>query len=90
MTSKLSALAVVAVAAIFSIPSASNAAARQHRGAPYSETGYTNPDGCLGGDCTGRNPDRGVRPSDLGGPDFQLQGRFYRRHNSHKARTASK
>jgi hypothetical protein len=37
------------------------------------------------------NPDETTRPSDLGGADRQLQGRFYRstHHKSHKAKKAT-
>jgi hypothetical protein len=40
---------------------------------------------------TQANPDETTRPSDLGGSDRQLQGRFYSRHHKHhhKAKVAS-
>jgi hypothetical protein len=38
---------------------------------------------------TQANPDTTTRPSDLGGSDRQLQGRFYK-HKSHKAKSDSK
>jgi hypothetical protein len=62
MTSKINVLAAVALAAIVSVPSASYAASKKHRGAAATETGYTNPSGCLGGSCTSENPDRVRQP----------------------------
>jgi hypothetical protein len=62
MTSKINVLATIALAAIVSVPSASYAASKKHRGAASTETGYTNPSGCLGGSCTSENPDRVRQP----------------------------
>ena len=40
---------------------------------------------------TQANPDETIRPSDLGGSDRQLQGRFYKSsHKSHKKADTSK
>jgi hypothetical protein len=39
---------------------------------------------------TQANPDETTRPSDLGGSDRQLQGRFYKSHKSHKKADSSK
>jgi hypothetical protein len=60
MTSKLS-LGAIATAAILVVPPASYAASK-HRGAPTGEIGYSNPGSCLGGACTGENPDRVRQP----------------------------
>jgi hypothetical protein len=62
MTSKISVVAAIALAAIVAIPAASDAASQKHRGAPSNETGLTNPGTCLGGGCTSENPDRVVQP----------------------------
>ena len=62
MTSKISVLAAIALAAIVSVPSASYAASKKHRGTASTETGYANPSTCLGGSCTSENPDRVRQP----------------------------
>ena len=36
-----------------------------------------------------RNPDEAPRPSDLGGSDFQLQGRFYHSRRVHRSQARS-
>jgi hypothetical protein len=59
MTLKISVAAAIALAAILVVPDASYAASRKHKGtAASTETGLTNPRDCLGGGCTGQNPDR--------------------------------
>jgi hypothetical protein len=58
MISKINVLAAIALATIVAVPSASYSASKKHRGAASTETGYTNPSGCLGGSCTSENPDR--------------------------------
>jgi hypothetical protein len=60
MTLKISVAAAIALATILAVPDASYAASRKHhKGAAAStETGLTNPRECLGGGCTGQNPDR--------------------------------
>ncbi len=62
MTSKIGAALVIAMAAMLSLPSASDAASRRNRIPPSGETGYSNPGGCLGGGCTYENPDRVRQP----------------------------
>ena len=62
MTSKFGAALVIAMAAMLSLPGASDAAFRRNRIPPSGETGYTNPSGCLGGGCTSENPDRVRQP----------------------------
>jgi hypothetical protein len=58
MTSKISVLAAIALAAIVAIPGASYAASK-HKG---SEAGLSNPATCTGGACTAQNPDRVTQP----------------------------
>jgi hypothetical protein len=58
MISKINVLAAMALTALIAVPGSSDAASRKHRGAASTETGFTNPSGCLGGSCTGENPDR--------------------------------
>jgi hypothetical protein len=59
MTVKISVAAAIALAAILMVPDASYAAHRKHKGAAAStETSLTDPRQCLGGACTGANPDR--------------------------------
>jgi hypothetical protein len=62
MNSKLSLAVAVALAALVAVPSASYAASKKHKAAETSETGLTNPSGCLGGGCTSQNPDRVTQP----------------------------
>jgi hypothetical protein len=54
MTSKINVLAAIALAAIVSVPSTSYAASKKYRGAASTQTGFTNPSGCLGGSCTSK------------------------------------
>ena len=53
---------LVVVLAVLCVPAASYAAARHHRGDQSNEYGYSNPGSCLGGACTGENPDRVRQP----------------------------
>jgi hypothetical protein len=59
-------LAAIALAAIVAIPGASYAAFQTHKGGPSSDTGLTNPGGCLGGGCTSEKPDRVGQPCSVG------------------------
>jgi hypothetical protein len=61
ITSKISVVAAIALAAIVAVPGASYAASK-HKGAASSETGLTNPASCTGGGCTSENPDRVRQP----------------------------
>jgi hypothetical protein len=83
MTSKISLAAVIALAAIFAVPTAASAASHKHKGAPSGETGYTNtnPGGCLGGGCTYENPDRVRQPCS--------GGSCYKRTHSNKHKSSA-
>lgn len=82
MTSKISVVAAIALAAIVAVPGASYAASHKHKGAASTETGFTNPQSCLGGGCTSQNPDR-VRQECSGGQCYK------RSHTKHKSSSAS-
>jgi hypothetical protein len=89
MTSKISIKAAIALAALLAIQSASYGASNRHRGAPPNETttgysypgGYDNPFGCLGGACTGVNPDR-VRQPCSGGSCYKRSHTIRHRSSS--------
>jgi hypothetical protein len=83
MIAKITLAVVVAMAAIVSIPSSSYAASHRHKAPPSGETGYTNPSGCLGGACTGENPDR-VRQPCSGGSCYK-HTRSTKHHKHHKS-----
>jgi hypothetical protein len=77
MTSKLSVVAAIALAAIVSVPGASYAASK-HKS---SDTGLTNPATCTGGGCTAQNPDRVVQPCN--------GSQCYKKTRKHKPASAS-
>jgi hypothetical protein len=81
MTSKISLAGAILLAAIVAVPGASYAASQKHKGAPSSETGYTNPTTCAGGACTSENPDR-VRQECSGAS-------CYKRARKHKSSSTS-
>ncbi len=80
MTSKISVVAAIALAAIVAVPSASYAASQKHKGA--ASTGLTNPATCTGGGCTSQNPDRVTQP--CSGASC-----YKRSHTKHKSSSTS-
>jgi hypothetical protein len=73
MTSKISVLAAIALAAVVTVPSASYAASK-HKSA-------TDPASCTGGACTAQNPDRVTQPCN--------GSNCYKRTRKHKASAPS-